>query len=157
MHVYINGQESTLYNQVDSYSSFNTNSYELWIGAGAESLYQHRSYKGALDDIRLYRRAIPLRLIQALAAANDDQDGDGLPDAWETLHFGNLTTANATTDSDGDHIADWMEYLAGTDPNSAASYFHITAITPQGNDIVLTWRAGAGHTNVVQAAPNLKL
>ena len=126
----------------------NTNALYFGMQAGNNSWFN-----GDLDDVRLYRRAIPPRLIQALAAGNDDTDGDGLPDAWEILHFGNLTTANATTDTDGDGVPDWKEYLAGTDPNCPASYFHLTALTPQGRDLLLTWQAGAGRTNIVQAAP----
>src|SRR5207244_685123 len=70
----------------------NTNALCLGMQAGSNSWFS-----GELDDVRLYRRALPPRLIQALAAGNDDKDGDGLPDAWEILHFGDTTTANATT------------------------------------------------------------
>jgi PKD repeat protein len=125
----------------------NTNALYLGMQAGSNAWFT-----GDLDDVRLYRRALPLRLIQALAAANDDQDGDGLPDAWELLHLGNLTTANATTDTDGDGASDRVEFLAGTDPNSTAASFRIISLTPASNDLVITWRAGAGTTNVVQAA-----
>jgi hypothetical protein len=128
----------------------NTNALYLGMQAGSNSWFA-----GDLDDIRLYRRAIPLRLIQALAAGNDDTDGDGLPDAWEYSHFGNLTTANATTDTDGDGVPDWKEFETGTDPNSAASYFHILSITPQGSDVLIAWQAGAGRTNILQATPGL--
>lgn len=53
--------------------------------------------------------------------SNLDTDADGLPDAWEMLHFGNLTTANAKTDWDGDGYTDLTEFLNHqdglTDPN----------------------------------------
>jgi len=35
-----------------------------------------------------------------------DTDNDGLPDNWEVQHFGNLTTADNTTDADGDGLLD---------------------------------------------------
>lgn len=47
-----------------------------------------------------------------------DSDDDGIPDAWEIANFGNLTTANATTDTDGDGLLDIDEYKDGTDPNN---------------------------------------
>ncbi|MDA8137500.1 MAG: right-handed parallel beta-helix repeat-containing protein [Desulfobacteraceae bacterium] len=50
-----------------------------------------------------------------------DKDGDGIPDAWEFANFGNLTTANATSDFDGDGVRDIDEYLAGTNPRSKDS------------------------------------
>lgn len=57
-----------------------------------------------------------------------DKDGDGIPDAWELQHFGNLTTANATSDHDGDGVSDKNEYLASTDPNNASDYLRITYV-----------------------------
>jgi len=47
-----------------------------------------------------------------------DTDGDGLPDAWEQAHFGNLAAGpNDDPDSDGkNNSAEWQN---GTDPNFA--------------------------------------
>jgi len=45
-----------------------------------------------------------------------DTDLDKMPDGWETLYFGNLTTANATTDFNGNGVLDYQEYLNGTNP-----------------------------------------
>lgn len=53
-----------------------------------------------------------------------DSDGDGINDAWELLHFGNLTTANIVTDFDMDGYTDLQEFLNGqnneTDPDGNA-------------------------------------
>lgn len=48
-----------------------------------------------------------------------DDDGDGLPDAWEQLHFGaNFTEAqyNATGDPDGDNCDNTCEFQRGLNP-----------------------------------------
>lgn len=45
----------------------------------------------------------------------DDIDGDGLKDAWELEHFGNLDR-DGTGDFDGDGRTDKEEHDAGTDP-----------------------------------------
>ena len=58
-----------------------------------------------------------------------DTDADGLTDAWEREHFGNLTAASAATDSDSDGDTDAAEFLAGTNPASAASRFEILSFT----------------------------
>jgi hypothetical protein len=42
-----------------------------------------------------------------------DTDSDGIDDSWETTHFGNLTTATATSDFDKDGYTDKQEYLNG--------------------------------------------
>ncbi len=72
MRVYINGAEQSLYSIADSYSSFNVNAYDLWIGAGEEGLPEHRPFKGILDDIRLYRRALSDQEILDLFQAPQD-------------------------------------------------------------------------------------
>ncbi len=54
-------------------------------------------------------------------AATDDNDNDGVPDAWELQYFGNLSyTGNDDPDHDGVNNHD--EFLDGTNPNSAASF-----------------------------------
>ncbi len=54
-----------------------------------------------------------------------DADGDGIADAWESLHFENLTAANGTTDQDGDGVTDREEYLGSSDPTDPTSFLRI--------------------------------
>ena len=49
-----------------------------------------------------------------------DTDKDGLPDTWETKHWGNLTKVNsAKADFDGDGVSNLDEYKDGTDPKTS--------------------------------------
>lgn len=66
-----------------------------------------------------------------------DEDGDGIYDKWERDHWGNLTTADETTDFDGDGYSDLQEYLN--------SYYPVET-DPQGNiyDPVLIVNAPGG-------------
>jgi len=50
---------------------------------------------------------------------NVDSDADGMPDEWENYQFGNLTTASATSDTDGDGFTDVVEFTRGSDPRVA--------------------------------------
>jgi hypothetical protein len=53
-------------------------------------------------------------------SAPADVDTDGLPDAWETAFFGNLTATGAG-DADGDTISNATEFADGTNPSKADS------------------------------------
>jgi RHS Repeat len=51
------------------------------------------------------------------AAYSQDVDGDGIADEWETVAFGSLTVAGATTDADNDGLTDAQEFVIDSDPN----------------------------------------
>jgi len=57
-----------------------------------------------------------------------DTDADGLDDNWEMQYFGDITTANASSDYNGDSVSDYQQYLDGTNP----------AINPAVNLIIYT-------------------
>ena len=46
-----------------------------------------------------------------VSAPVPDADGDGIPDIWELLYFGNTTKADGSTDWDKDGYTDLQEYL----------------------------------------------
>jgi hypothetical protein len=60
-------------------------------------------------------------------AAIPDADGDGLPDAWELLHFGTTTPGANTTGVNGQTAG--MNYIAGTNPNDTNSLFRVSVRT----------------------------
>ncbi len=72
-----------------------------------------------------------------------DTDGDGIADAWELLHFGDLTTANSKSDFDHDGFTDLQEYLADTDPKDPSSNLRITlySFAANGSPVTLTWNS----------------
>jgi uncharacterized protein (TIGR03382 family) len=63
-------------------------------------------------------QAIPAAAFVHLDAAVADTDGDGIDDAWEEAHFGDLSR-DGTGDADGDGISDYEEYVQGSDPSVA--------------------------------------
>jgi hypothetical protein len=86
-----------------------------------------------------------------------DTDGDGIPDAWEYLHAGDLTAMNATTENDGDGVKDIAEYVADTDPFDATDYLRITAlrINSGGSTSTVTWTSHATRLYQVQSRDDL--
>ncbi len=72
---------------------------------------------------------VNLAMLATSTISAPDTDADGIADAWEIEHFSNLTTAKATSDSDGDGATDLTEYTAMSDPSDATKFFKITSQT----------------------------
>ncbi len=57
--------------------------------------------------------------LQIEAQASGDTDGDGMPDAWESLYGLTVGTNDADGDLDHDGLTNGQEYAAGTRPDQA--------------------------------------
>jgi len=84
-----------------------------------------------------------------------DLDADGLPNGWETAHFGSATGGVATADSDADGSSNAAEYAAGTDPRDDASRFAMAAVAAAPEGFRLSWLSATGRTYTVQRATGL--
>lgn len=85
--------------------------------------------------------------------------GDGLPDAWQTLHFGSENPdAAPAADPDHDGQDNQTEYLAGTDPNNAGSFLQLyfpAAAPPPGSRVLQFSPWLPGRTYVLESSTNL--
>ncbi len=70
-----------------------------------------------------------------------DDDGDGLPDAWELVHFGGLSLQDGDDDADRDGASNLDEYYSMTHPVDADSRLAISAIRQSNGAIELEWTA----------------
>ena len=81
-----------------------------------------------------------------------DADRDGLPDAWEMAHFGNLAQTG-TGDPDGDGFTNAQEWAAGTSPTSGRSVpsLPVTNFTPVEDGNPLTSEYGYAGSSSINA------
>lgn len=84
----------------------------------------------------------------------DDSDEDGLPDSWEKLYFGNLTSG-LNNDPDGDGQSNGVEYLAGTNPKNGASRFTATIVRAEVDQFMLSWPSVPGKQYDIETNPTL--
>jgi hypothetical protein len=127
------------------------------LGRRAEG---NRPFEGVIDEVRLSRAARSAAWLRAayrtvalpssfmaygpVITAAGDADGDGLPDAWELLHFTD-TARDGTADWDGDGMRDGAEFVAGTDPTNAASRFALTVGLTNGVAVAVGFQAILGE------------
>jgi len=95
-------------------------------------------------------------LAASMEALPEDSDRDGIPDPVELAWFGNLTQANATSDTDGDGEKDLDEWLGGTDPKDPRSVTRLQlALLPNGSR-VLMWSGQNGRVYDVLKSTDMK-
>ena len=77
-----------------------------------------RYLTGQLADVRVYNKVLGSN--DLFAIYNTDSIGDGIPDWWRALYFGNGTTTNssscASCDPTGNGFSNLQEYMAGRNP-----------------------------------------
>jgi hypothetical protein len=80
---------------------------------------------------------------------------NGTPIWW--LYSEGLTDADDETDTDGDGLLAWEEYVAGTSPTNAASVLTINSVNISSDQYVVNWQSVEGKTYSVHAGSTVSL
>jgi len=87
-----------------------------------------------------------------------DTNNNGMADSWERTYFGSASAGRTEfTDTDGDGMTDSNEFLAGTNPTNALSYFRFLTPAVQNTGAVrFDWPSVPGRSyRISSAGPSL--
>jgi predicted acyl esterase len=87
----------------------------------------------------------------------DDRYAFGVPGSWLIGHGLAASQSNALADFDGDHMANWEEYIAGTEPTNQASALRFDQARRDvaSGKLVMTWPTVADRRYAVAWTSNL--
>ncbi len=88
-----------------------------------------------------------------------DGNANGLPDEWESQHFGNGYIITDNSDADGDGVPDRQEYVAGTNPTNAFDRLALdhsgSGPMDNGGGLVIRWSSASNRFYSVVYKTNL--
>ena len=120
---------------------------------GTSRSLQRVSNTGYGNDPTNWVAAIPTP--QPGSAGSADSDGDGMPDAWESMNGLVVGVNDAGGDPDQDGMSNLQEYLAGTNPQSSASKLSMAISIASANTARVQFNAVANVSYTLQHRTSL--
>jgi len=139
---------------VDQVDYSNSDPWPTGADGTGESLQRIMSSEYGNDPVN-WQVAVPTPGRDNPGAGVEDADGDGMPDEWETEHFGgtDVPGGGAAEDWDDDGLCNLDEWVAGTNPADDSSVLAISCIIA-GSDSTITirWPSVSGkHYSILRS------
>lgn len=143
---------------ITSFLVFTTNNWHAW-----QTIYVQATQDGDTNNGVATLRCADVGGIYTLAdvtatqidntvvAPATDNDGDGLPNSWETQYFGGATNATPTALAANGRNTVWEAYVAGLNPTNPQSFFTCSGQMSG----TLQWGAVTGRVYSVYWSSNL--
>jgi len=85
-----------------------------------------------------------------------DVNNNGISDYYEQYYFGSVSSNRTRlTDTDGDGMTDYEEFIAGTDPTNAQSNLRFLATSQTNHTVSFQWSAAPGRIYEAQSSTDL--
>jgi hypothetical protein len=134
---------------VDEMIYGNQTPWPATANGGSHSLQRLSSAASGNDPANWFAAAVT----PGTTIANPDADGDGIPSDWETANGLNPNDPNdANEDDDHDGLTNWQEYLAGTNPQSVASFLAFSSVSAAPGVVNLNFIRTANRSYTIQYA-----
>lgn len=146
----IENAEKVAYRALTEYCTSSTDYHavrEAWLSAAAD-------LQGAADWVSVVGATW---VACGIDPPSTDDDGDGLPNAWELQYFSSTTGANPALDPDGDGHTNLEEFIAGMNPVNSTSVFHVVSQPMNGTNYVITWESIDGREYSIWSRGDLTL
>lgn len=130
MSLYLNGRQEFSMATSTAMPTRSANQAGIGTYVGDILLSNAKTWVGKIDDMKVYGCAMSYADAQKQVPGAGDDDGDGMPDTWETAYFGGASAigGGATEDRDLDGMRNLDEYVAGTDPTNGASLLMVSGV-----------------------------
>ncbi|MCE9615196.1 MAG: C10 family peptidase [Lentisphaerae bacterium] len=149
-NVALNGIQQLQWSVLADHLAAGSTRYQVGTRLSGTQHFDVQAYDGATWSAASPFVSVTVALDPAL-----DVDGDGLANGWEQAYFGSATGGVATVDSDQDGLANQSEFVAGTDPLSAASRLAVAGVDADVAQPVVSWPSVAGKTYTLWRATGL--
>ncbi len=145
------------YGEAGHNTSFSTNAIDDNPGEGQDFATRRMRNQAQTHQVELFGTGSFSFSVgmAATSSGNPDEDGDGMPDAWEDANGLDSSTPNDKyLDKDLDGVSNYDEYMANTNPDDIDDYFDVAQSIQNGSGIIVRFQTRTEREYLIWYADN---